>query len=229
MQIGKRYRWQQISFMQKILLFISLIANYAFAQVAKPLHDPPIIINDYAAILSFNICTNTFTVDTATAFNLGDTVIIMQMKGAVIDTSNTASFGTILDYKNAGNYEFNYISQKSGNQLTFKNKLTKGYDIPDGVVQLIRVPYYNTVIFIGGLTCKAWDGAKGGVLAIISTNSLTCNDNITVGGKGFRPGEGYNAVLPISNCFENNYNDPTASQLACKQARSSGRGGEGKG
>lgn len=200
--------------MKKTLLVISLIVNYAFGQVAKPQHSPPIIINDYAAVLSYNICTNTFSVDTATAFNIGDTVIIMQMKGAVIDTSNTASFGTILDYKNAGNYEFNYISQISGNQLTFKNKLTKGYDIPDGVVQLIRVPYYDTAYFVGGLTCKAWDGAKGGVLAIIATHGLSVNDHITVDGMGFRGGEVYNSLLPASNCFENNYNDPFGSQLA---------------
>ncbi len=200
--------------MGKILLLILLIANYTFGQVARPKHDPPIVINDYAAVLSYDICTNTFSVDTATFFNPGDTVMIIQMKGAIIDTSNTASFGNILDYKNAGNYEFNYISRKSGNQLTFKNKLTKGYDIPGGIVQLVRVPYFTNAFFVSGLTCKPWDGIKGGVLAVIATNGLNCLDNIDVNGTGFRSGEGYNSVLPSPNCFENNYNYPSASQLA---------------
>ena len=186
----------------------------------KPQHEPPEIVNVYTEVLSYDICTNSIAIANDSAFKVGDTVLLIQMKGAVIDTSNTASFGTVLNYKNAGNYEFNYISQISGNVFTFKNKLTKAYDIPGGVIQLIRVPSYTNAFFLGGLTCKAWDGVTGGVLAIISIGSLTCNDNIEVVGKGFRPGEGYNAILPSSNCFENNYNDPVSSQLAAFKGES---------
>ena len=56
------------------------------------------------------------------------------MKGAVIDSSNTANFGTITDYKNSGNYEFNIIKDKSGNKLSLANKLERTYDIPNGKV-----------------------------------------------------------------------------------------------
>ena len=205
--------------MRKIL-FILLIGNSAFGQVNKPHHVPPIIINDYAQVLNYNICTNAITVDDATAYKIGDTVLLIQMKGAVIDTSNTSAFGTVLDYKNAGNYEFNYISQKSGNILKFKNYLTRSYDIANGAVQLVRVPYYDTAFFIGGLTCMAWDGTKGGILAIITTHGLDVNDFIDVSGLGFRPGEGYNSTLPSPNCFENNYNDFATNQLAAFKGES---------
>ena len=207
--------------MRRFFLFILLFSNYAYAQVvSRPLHDPPIIINDYTEVLSYNICTNSVTVGNDSAFKPGDTVLMIQMKGALIDTSNTASFGTVLDYKNAGNYEFNYIKSRSGNELSFKNKLTKNYDIPSGVVQLIRVPYYDTAFFIGGLTCKPWDGVTGGVLAIIATHGLSVNDHINVGGRGFRAGEGYHSILPTPNCFENNYSEPQASQLAAFKGES---------
>ena len=72
---------------------------------------------------------------------MGDTVLLIQMKGAVIDTTNTPAFGTVIDYKNAGNYEYNYVKSKSGNIIELKNKLTRQYNIPLGKVQLIRVPY----------------------------------------------------------------------------------------
>ncbi len=201
--------------MKRLLLLIILISNYTYGQVInKPQHDPPEIINKYTEVLFFNECNNAITVSNDSSFNIGDTVLLIQMKGAVIDSSNTASFGTILDYKNAGNYEFNYISQKSGNKLTFKNRLTKTYDIPGGVVQLIRVPYYTNPNFSGGLTCLPWDGTKGGVLAVIANGVLNSSAEIDITGRGFRGGEGYNAILPASNCFENNYNYSAASQLA---------------
>ena len=159
--------------MKRLLFLLLLISNNCISQVItgrtkvaqqtvvnKPQHDPPETINKYAAVLAFDICTNSVTVDYDSSFNVGDTVLMIQMKGAIIDTSNTPAFGTILNYGNAGNYEFNFISAKSGNKLTFLNKLTRSYDIPDGVVQLVRVPKYKAGYFSGGLTCDVWDGAK---------------------------------------------------------------------
>ena len=115
--------------MKRILAFTLLFSNAVFSQVltypgvsgtaasaTRPQHNPPAIINDYTEVNSYNICDNSFIVANAGAFKAGDTVLLIQMKGALTDTSNTANFGTILDYRNAGNYEFNYISEKSGNQ-----------------------------------------------------------------------------------------------------------------
>ncbi len=128
--------------MKKILLFLLIISKIAYAQtiIEKPQHDVPLVVNEYTEVLAFNICTNEITVANATLYNTGDTVLMIQMKGAVIDTSNTSAFGSIINYKNAGNYEMNYISAKVGNIITLKNKLTRQYDIPEGAVQLIRVP-----------------------------------------------------------------------------------------
>ncbi len=200
--------------MKRILFFIVFISNFTYCQINRPQHDPPEVVNKYTEVLVFDICTNSITVADASKFKIGDTVLMIQMKGAIIDTSNTSSFGTILNYGNAGNYEFNYLSNKSGNVLTFKNRLTKTYDIPEGIVQLVRVPKLKNAYFGGGLTCMQWDGTKGGVLAIIGINGLTCAESIDVSNMGFRGGEGYNASLPLSNCFANNYNYPSSSQLA---------------
>ncbi len=213
--------------MKKISFLLLLISNYCIGQVItgrnthmqhpvvnKPQHDPPEVINIYTEVLAYDVCTNQITVGNDSGYFVGDTVLLIQMKGAVVDTSNTAAFGTILDYRNAGNYEFNYISQKTGNILTFKNKLTKNYDIPDGVVQLVRVPSYKTGNFNGGLTCDPWDGTKGGILAAFGKVSLQSAESIDVSGKGFRGGAGYNSVYSSSSCNQNNYLYPSTSQFA---------------
>ena len=216
-------------------LLLLVVPAYAYNQVItghgltkqlptvnKPQHDPPAIINLYTEVLAYDICTNQITVANDSGYLVGDTVLLIQMKGAVIDTSNTAAFGTILDYRNAGNYEFNYISQKAGNVLTFKNKLTRNYDIPTGVVQLVRVPSYKTGNFSGGLTCAAWDGTKGGVLAVFGTISLESDASIDVSGKGFRGGTGYIAGYSSNVCNQNNYLYPSTSQFAAFKGESIG-------
>ena len=218
--------------MKIFLALIILYSNAIYCQVrphafpkkagtvGRPTHNPPEVVNSYTEVISYDQCANIITVSNSSRYNVGDTVLLIQMKGALIDTSNTASFGTIINYRNAGNYEFNYISRKSGNQLTFRNKLTRAYDIPTGVVQLVRVPYYDTAYFIDGLGCMAWDGSKGGVLAVLVSHGLTSQGPIDVGGKGFKGGEGYNNLVSTSACFNNNYNYPYTSQAAAYKGES---------
>jgi hypothetical protein len=198
----------------------------------------PVIINDYTAASAFDKCKNTLTVADASKYNAGDTVLLMQMKGAVIDSSNTVAFGTITDYKNAGNYEFNYIKTKTGNAIELKNVLTRQYDFADGKVQLIRVPFYQKLNTTVPLTCQQWDGTTGGVLAFNVADTLILNADIDVSGKGFRGG-----IDPVSSpalfyCYENQYYYPANPDLAAGKgegianisaARSFGKGASSNG
>src|SRR6185436_15834895 len=131
------------------------------------------IINDYTPVLSLDPCKNIINVGNASAFNIGDTVLLIQMKGAVIDSTNTSAFGTITNYKNAGNYEFNYVKAKNGNSIELLNKIERQYDLPDGKVQLISVPYFQnyTVPVSNTLTCLPWNGSIGGVLVFNVQNN----------------------------------------------------------
>lgn len=150
-------------------------------------------------MLALNPCDNKLTVEDASTFNVGDTVLLIQMKGVVIDSTNTAAFGTITSYKNSGNYEFNYVKSKSGNIIELTNALTRQYDIPFGKVQLVRVPYYTSANVSGTLTCLPWDGSKGGVLAVNVRDTLELNADIDVTGKGFvSPGPVNNSVNPCN-------------------------------
>ena len=152
-----------------------------------------LIINDYTPVLSFDPCKNILNVENASEFNVGDTVLMIQMKGAIIDSTNTAAFGTIKNYRNAGNYEFNYVKSKIGNAIELLNIVERQYDIPLGKVQLVRVPYFQDYNATSVLTCLPWDGNKGGILVFNVQNALQLNANIDVSGRGFRGG------IPVQN------------------------------
>jgi hypothetical protein len=176
---------------------IDSICNYV--------NQPEITINDYAAVFNYDPCQNTFTVDTATSFVAGDTILVMQMKGATIDTSNTASFGNILSYNGSGNYEYNVVKNVSGNVISLVYNLHRSYDIPNGKVQLVKVPYYPSYTVSQPHTCIPWNGSKGGVFAINVGGTLTVNDNINVSEKGFMGGNGNPVTTGTYYCNVSNY------------------------
>jgi gliding motility-associated-like protein len=218
--------------MKKLIPFLFVFSGCASGQIPgdqpllsaryginKPQHFPPIVINDYIDVRSFDICKNEMIVSDASRFYPGDTVLIIQMKGARIDTTNSVASGTITDYGNAGNYEFNYIAQKAGNLITFRNKITRSYDVPDGFVQLVRVPYYTNAGFIEPLTCDPWDGFKGGVL-VLNAKSVYLQEFIDVNGKGFFGGSGFNSGANALTCTENNYNYPASHTVSAFKGES---------
>ncbi len=147
------------------------------------------IINIYTPVTSINntSCTPSITVLSSAGFSVGDTVLIIQMKGAAIDSSNTVAFGTINSYGNCGNYEYNIIAGVAGNVITLKNSLLRTYTITQ-FVQLISVPVYNNATITGMLTAQNWSVASGtgGVLTFIDRGTTTFNANIDVGNKGFQ-------------------------------------------
>ncbi len=197
----------------KVLLLVLIIS------VRLPAQPSTIggIVNNYTPVQLLNSCNNKITVEDATAFKPGDTVLIIQMKGATINLTNTAAFGSIIDYKNAGNYEFNYVKSIAGNIIELKNKLTRQYDIPAGKVQLVRVPYYQNANVTSLLTCLPWDGNKGGILVFTVQDFLILNADIDVGGKGFRGG--IDPLPPQSSyfCYENQYFYPPDPFLASEK------------
>lgn len=146
------------------------------------------IVNDYTSVLGFFDCDNSLLqVGSTAGFSAGDEVLIIQMQGAAVNTSNSANFGNITDAGNAGNFELNRIESISGNQIRLLNKPQNTYDVA-GKVQLVRVPEYDDAS-ASALTCKAWDGSTGGVLIIDVSGTLTLqNGAADVSEKGFRGG-----------------------------------------
>lgn len=203
--------------------------------IADSCKDDDIIINDYTEVTGFDPCTNELRVTDGSSYNTGDVVLIIQMKGAVIDTTNSAHFGMITDFGNAGNYEFNRIESKVDNRLTLTNIVNRQFDIANGKVQLVRVPYYEEFSNTSRLTCYPWDGSKGGI-TVLYANRVSLSNDIDVSAKGFRHGRSLQAVSNFAN-EEQYYYSETMNKGAGKgegiyelsEAKNFGRGAAANG
>lgn len=145
------------------------------------------IINTYTTA-TINATCNSFDVGSTGGFNLGDRVLIIQMKGATVEggATTSATFGNITAIGNAGNYEFNEILDIQGAVMYMKYTLVNAYS--NTGLQIVRVPQYTDVLITGTLTATPWNGSIGGVLVFEATGNVTFNADINVEGLGFRGG-----------------------------------------
>jgi len=162
--------------------------------------------------------TSTLTVGTrdtrgsATALANGNLVLIIQMQGADINTSNNDEYGDGVAGGNAsgyltsnlvaGTYEYNVVSSLSAGTVTFSNPLshnyyTQAYTAATGIrsFQVIRIQreYNLTINNNRSITAPPWNGSTGGVVVLEVANTLTFsngNSAVRVDGLGFRGGGG---------------------------------------
>lgn len=152
------------------------------------------VVNSYTPVVAIEQCEAIVTVADASEFSAGDAVLLIQMKGARINESNTDVFGTPDDIGSAGLYERNEISTINGNELTLRYSVLNSYDF-GGAVQLVRIPVYEGATVTGALTALPWDGSIGGVLVIDAGSELNVTADITVSGLGFRGGQSNTALI----------------------------------
>jgi len=142
----------------------------------------------------------------------GDLLLVIQMQGADINSTNTDAYGNgvagapasgILGTNfSAGLYEYVVAtSAVVGGSVSISSGLVNNYfeqDYPVGVgnqgqrrFQVIRVPQYSSATLASTVTALAWNGSVGGVAALDVTGTLNLNGNtINVSGQGFRGGGG---------------------------------------
>src|SRR5580658_6280921 len=75
------------------------------------------IVNSYYQVTAINTGSNSVTVSNSSGLTPKTRVLLIQMKGATIDASNSSSYGNITAINNAGNYEMNTICNVSGNDV----------------------------------------------------------------------------------------------------------------
>ena len=148
----------------------------------------------------------------ATAIAAGDLILIIQMQGADINTTNTNSYGDGVNsavasgYLStnlyAGYYEYANVASVAGStiNLTYpliNNYYTRAFSAGNSIrrYQVIRVPrYYNlTINASSSITAAPWNGSSGGVVVVDAINVLTFTNStsvITANGMGFRGGGG---------------------------------------
>ena len=159
--------------------------------------NPGVIVNKYAALQqNANSGDNRLVVGTALAgLNLipGDLLLVVQMQGAQMDTTDTNAYGTITNYHSAGLFEWVHVKQiiTSMGVIEIENKnggLQNQYDA-SGHVQIVRVPQYGKLTIQAGasVAAPAWDGKQGGVIAV-QAQTLLLDGTVDASGLGFRAG-----------------------------------------
>jgi hypothetical protein len=145
-------------------------------------------INIYTPVLAIDYCHSVVVVQSSKGFAAGDKVLIIQMKGATIDTADSSTFGDLVSYNDAGNFELGTIAWVDGTSIFLQKKLVRSYTI-SGLVQLIRVPVYTNAVIDSVVGARPWDGRVGGVVAMIVTDTLNLmGKTISATTCGFRGG-----------------------------------------
>ena len=177
--------------------------------IFKPINSTSIsgIINDYTKINSIGLgfCNDTLVVQNPAAFAVGEKVLIIQMQGASSNTTNTPSFGDVLNLNSAGLHEFATIGEVRMDTFVLSAPLSNNYDA-NGALQMVSFPSFTNVVVTDTLTAKNWDGETGGILAFEVTNVLNLAAEINVDGKGFRGGKSNfgNYAQDAANCGRTN-------------------------
>ncbi len=181
------------------MLVIILFRHISYAQTTNISGT----INTYIDVMTFGPCPNQLDVSNSAGFAGGDVVLIIQMKGATIDETNTAAFGTVTAYNGSGRFEKATIASIAGNTIYFVNDLVNTYNAPAGKVQMISIPQYVDVDVNGVLSSSDWNGTTGGVLVFEATGNVVLNANIDLTGRGFLGGNNLQ-VCPNSCNFTTN-------------------------
>lgn len=178
--------------------------------------------------------STTIPVTTTAGLALDDMILIIQMQGADINSTNSNSYGdgaagnpasgasNII----AGRYEYATVASVTGTQITVKSNLINTYTRANAGAQgqrryqVIRVPQYNNLTFNGNVTAPAWNGETGGVLPLDVANTLDFNGfSVDLSARGFRGGRGFvhTGIGGYSNAdFRNNSSNAASGAHASK-------------
>jgi len=169
------------------------------------------IVNTYHKVTGVNYTQSGVKLDNVNGISVNDRVMIVQMKGATVNTTNTNSFGSVSSLNEAGNYELATVCDVRNDSVFLLQQLLNVYTVQHKV-QLIKIPVYVAATVTSPLEPAVWDSAagKGGVLAIIVSETLTLNSPVSASGKGFKGGAFYKDAGGCgSNVFTNFSYNPT--------------------
>ena len=193
-----RFLWRPLLLTTSIrawfLILLLFSAAFGFSQTTNISG----IINTYHSVLGVDATKNAVKLDNVSGLAYGNTVLIIQMKGAAINTANNSSFGDTTSLNYAGNYEVAIICSVSNDSVYFFNKVQNSYDV-NYKVQLVKFGEYYSANVTDTIKAQSWNSStgKGGVLAIKVEEDLTLNAPVFADSTGYKGGAFFKHT---SNC-----------------------------
>lgn len=151
------------------------------------------VVNTYHKVIEVIPAKACLRVADATGLNINTRVMVVQMKGATMNTTSTSSaFGDTTALNGAGNYEIGTICYIIGDSIFLFHQLLNTYD-PSSKVQLVQFGEYYSANVIDTVKAASWDSATGlgGVIAIYAEEDLTLNKPIYADSSGNSGGAFY--------------------------------------
>jgi uncharacterized repeat protein (TIGR01451 family) len=184
---------------------------------------------------------------TGTAITPGDLLLVIQMQGADINSTNTTAYGAnnasgagnLTTNFTAGNYEYVVASSSlatgTAGIITTTTPLVNSYSTVAATAtttrrsfQVVRIPQYGNVTLGGTVSALAWNGSIGGVLVMDVAGTLTlAGQTLNAAGTGFRGGAGIKYLGYATGTAGANTDYRTPSTLATSTVGANGTKGEG--
>ena len=176
------------------IVFFLLATSFSFSQTTNISG----VRNNYYSVLGVDATKSAVKLDNVSGLAYGNTVLLIQMKGATINTTNNSTFGTITSLNDAGNYEIATICSISNDSAYFFNTILNTYDV-NFKVQLVKFGEYYSANVTDTVKAQAWNNStgKGGVLALKVEEDLTLNAPLFADSTGYNGG---NASISNSTC-----------------------------
>jgi hypothetical protein len=174
------------------LIHFPFLAVFIFLSQFLPAQTTSIsgIVNTYHRAVEIVATKACVRVNSTTGLANNDKVMLIQMKGASINTSNSAAFGDTTSLNEAGNYEINTVCNIVGDSVFLVYMIKNQYNV-SGKVQLVKIPQYYSANIVDTLKPAPWNNTTGtgGVLAIIAEQDIILNAPVYADSSGFRGGE----------------------------------------
>jgi len=147
------------------------------------------IVNSYYKVIEIIPAKACVRLNTVVGLAHLQKTLLIQMKGASVNTTNTSSFGDTTSLNNAGNYEIAIICAIDGDSVFMFHNFLNNYTVADKV-QLVKFGEYYSANVIDTLKAAPWNNTSGtgGVIAISVSQDLTLNAPIYADSSGFRGG-----------------------------------------
>jgi Secretion system C-terminal sorting domain len=169
------------------------------------------IVNSYYQVIEVIPAKAAVRLSSVSGISPHSHAMIIQMKGATINTSNTASFGDTTSLNGAGDYEIGIICAVIDDTVFMVHDLLNTYDI-SSKVQLVQFGEYVSANITDTLKATPWNNATGtgGVIALFVEDTLTFNAPVYATASGYSGGA---FVLSNGTCSNGitNYYYPGAS------------------
>lgn len=170
-----------------------IVNRYAVLSASVSAGATSITVTNIADLSGSTSFTNSVNAFATAALSPGDLIMIIQIQGADMSTSNDATYGNITAYNNTGNYELQVVTSITSNTIYLCQGLTNAYGANAGLrqrTQVVRIPRLNnlTIGSLGILSALAWNGSVGGICAVEAGGNVTIQGQINVSATGFRGG-----------------------------------------